>query len=70
MVIVCVHMAQCNRGVRYTEVLAKIAQCSGALTDSVLNLLGDFNRFVPEHPKTVEFLDTLSAELVVQGTEG
>ena len=70
MVIVCVHMPQRNRGVRYTEVLSDIAQCGEALADGFIIVLGDFNRFVPEHPETLEFLDSMSAELVVQGNEG
>ena len=70
MVIMCVHMLQRNRGVRYTEVLSDIAQCGEALADGFIIVLGDFNRFVPEHPETLEFLDSMSAELVVQGTEG
>ena len=70
MVIVCIHMPQRNRGVRYTEVLSEIAQCGEALADGFIIVLGDFNCFVPEHPETIEFLDTLSAELVVQRSEG
>ena len=66
----CVHLPQRNCGVRYTEVLSDIAQCGEALADGFIIVLGDFKHFVPEHPESLEFLDSMSAELVVQGNEG